>query len=88
MSHRRDWRTPVHRSTGGISFVGRYRRDWLVTDSKDADGNNVKPGEQLPEHGRFFTEQEAAEFIGALPDAETGRYSIDAPPGWDGERTS
>ena len=49
-----------------------------MTDSQDTDGNDVKPGEQCPKLGRFFTEQEAAEFIGALPDAETGRYSIDA----------
>jgi hypothetical protein len=67
-------------------LVGTYRRSWLVTDSKGTDGKDVEAGQHEPELGRFFTEQEAAEFISGLPDAETGRYSIDGPPGWDGER--
>jgi hypothetical protein len=67
-------------------LIGRYRREWLVTDSKDADGNDVTVGGHSPELGRFFTHDEAAQFLTELPEVETGRYSIDGPPGCDGQR--
>lgn len=47
---------------------------YVVSDSKD-----VKVGQQTPILGTFTTEQEAAEFIGTLPEPETGRYSLDGP---------
>jgi len=45
---------------------------WVVVDTRD-----VEPGEQCPVLGRFETEKQGAEFIGTLPDAETGRYGLD-----------
>ena len=47
---------------------------WTVTDNKD-----VEVGQQTPVLGRFLTHDEAAEYIGTLPEAETGRYNLDGP---------
>jgi hypothetical protein len=43
------------------------------------DGKDVKAGEQTPVLGRFATEDEAAGFIGTLPEHLSGRYSLDGP---------
>ena len=50
------------------------KRKWTVVD-----GHNLKPGDKIPVLGRFHTEAEAVEFVGTLPDHETGRYGIDGP---------
>jgi hypothetical protein len=65
-----------------LDYVGvplwRYvemEKPYVVVDTKD-----VEPGEQCPVLGWFDTEQEASEFIGTLPEYETGRYGLDGPP--------
>jgi hypothetical protein len=47
---------------------------WAVGDHKDE-----KVGEQYPIIGRFGTLPEAEEWVGTLPEVETGRYSIAGP---------
>lgn len=40
------------------------------------DGKDVQVGEIVPTIGRFRTELEASEYIGTLPEYDTGRYGI------------
>jgi hypothetical protein len=47
---------------------------WVVVDTE-----GVKPGQQCPVVGLFTTHNEASEYIGTLPDAESGRYGLDSP---------
>lgn len=43
---------------------------WVVSDFKDASAGVL---------GRFDSENEAAVFIGTLPECSTGRYNLDGP---------
>jgi hypothetical protein len=67
-------------------WVVAYREDltdpWMVSDS-----GNAPAGQRTPTVGPFASEAAAAEFISSLPGAKTGRYSIDGPRWWDGQRT-
>ncbi len=62
--------------------VGIFGHLWMHNCPEEyvvSDSHGVEVGQQCPILGKFDTEQEAAEFIGTLPDYLSGRYNLDGP---------